>query len=89
MRFDAGLLVQVQESATARGYPMQDIVSGAGHDAFHLARKVPTTMIFVPCRDGFSHNEREYAAPEHVASGANVLLDVVLGQALGQIGALK
>ncbi len=80
VRFDPGLVALVRQSAAARGYPAQEIVSGAGHDAFHLARKVPTTMIFVPCRDGVSHNEREYATPEHVAAGANVLLDVVLAQ---------
>ncbi len=78
VRFDAGLVERVRDSAAARGYLAQDIVSGAGHDAFHLARMVPTTMIFVPCRDGISHNEREYAAPGDVAAGANVLLDVVL-----------
>jgi N-carbamoyl-L-amino-acid hydrolase len=31
-------------------------------------------MIFVPCRDGLSHNEAEYAAPHHVVSGARMLL---------------
>uniref|UniRef100_UPI0013D29205 M20/M25/M40 family metallo-hydrolase n=1 Tax=Klebsiella pneumoniae TaxID=573 RepID=UPI0013D29205 len=59
-----------------------DIVSGAGHDAYNLARIVPTTMVFVPCRDGISHNEREYAEPEHVSAGTNVLLDMVLALAL-------
>lgn len=75
--FDAALVDSVRSCAAARGYPARDIVSGAGHDAFHLARKVPTAMIFIPCKDGISHNEREYAAPIHVAAGANVLLDVV------------
>lgn len=80
VRFDPDLAKLVRDSACKRSYPAQDIVSGAGHDAFHLARVVPTKMIFVPCRDGVSHNEREYASPEHVAAGANVLLDVVLAQ---------
>ena len=79
VRFDPGLVARVRASAAARDYPAQEIVSGAGHDAFHLARIVPTTMIFVPCRGGISHNPREYATPGHVAAGANVLLDVVLG----------
>lgn len=78
VRFDPDLIARVRTSATARGLSAQDIVSGAGHDAFHLARVVPTTMIFVPCRGGISHNPREYATPDHVAAGANVLLDVVM-----------
>lgn len=78
VQFDRDLVELVRSSAGERNYPAQEIVSGAGHDAFQLARIVPTTMIFVPCRDGVSHNEREYATPEHVEAGANVLLDVVL-----------
>ncbi len=76
--FDVDMGRVVRLSAERRGYPAMEMVSGAGHDAFNLARIVPTTMIFVPCRDGISHNEREYAAPEHCAAGANVLLDAVL-----------
>ncbi|HEV7322413.1 MAG TPA: M20 family metallo-hydrolase [Ensifer sp.] len=78
--FDSRLINTVRDSATDRGLPYRDIVSGAGHDAFNLARRVPTTMIFVPCRQGISHNPREYAAPADVTAGANVLLDVVLVQ---------
>ena len=81
VRFDPDLVARVAASAAARGLPAEEIVSGAGHDAFHLARIVPTTMIFVPCRDGVSHNPREYATPDHVGAGADVLLDVVRGLA--------
>lgn len=82
VHFDAALIALARERAGVRGYPTLDIVSGAGHDAFNLARIVPTTMVFVPCRDGVSHNEREYAEPEHVSAGSNVLLDMVLALAL-------
>lgn len=81
VRFDPDLVGRVRASAAARGLPAQEIVSGAGHDAFHLARIAPTTMIFVPCRGGISHNPREYAAPAQVEAGANVLLDMVSGLA--------
>ena len=53
-------------------------VSGAGHDAVYMARLAPTGMIFVPCKDGISHNEIEDAQPEHLAAGADVLLRSVL-----------
>ena len=66
-----------------------EIVSGAGHDAFNLAQVVPATMIFVPCRDGISHNELEYTNPEHAAAGANVLLDMALRFAKANQDALQ
>jgi N-carbamoyl-L-amino-acid hydrolase len=55
--------------------------SGPGHDAVFMARVAPTGMIFIPCKDGISHNEIEHAEPEHVTAGANVLLHAVLEKA--------
>ena len=55
------------------GYAHREMVSGAGHDAIYVARVAPTAMIFVPCKDGISHNEIEDARPEHLEAGANVL----------------
>jgi N-carbamoyl-L-amino-acid hydrolase len=46
-----------------------------------VARTAPAAMIFVPCKDGISHNEIEDAKPEHLAAGANVLLHAMLDQA--------
>ena len=54
------------------------MVSGAGHDAAYVARVAPTAMIFVPCRDGISHNEAEFSSKEQCAAGAQVLLQAVL-----------
>ena len=78
VRFDAGCVDSVRRAAAAAGYSAREIVSGAGHDSAYLARVTPTTMIFVPCEGGLSHNEAERAEPEHVAAGANVLLRAVL-----------
>ena len=63
------------------GYPYQAIVSGAGHDAINMAHYYPTAMVFIPCANGLSHNEAESASPEHVAQGADVLLNAVLVRA--------
>ena len=49
------------------------MVSRAYHDSLFMARVSPTTMIFIPCRNGWSHRPEEYSSPEHVASGAEVL----------------
>jgi ureidoglycolate amidohydrolase len=49
------------------------MVSRAYHDSLFMARVSPTTMIFIPCRSGWSHRPEEYASPEHIASGVQVL----------------
>ena len=56
-------------------------LSGAGHDAVYMARLAPAGMIFIPCKDGISHNEIESATPEHISAGANVLLHAMLERA--------
>lgn len=68
----------VRRAAQALGLPHMDVVSGAGHDAVYVAGRAPTAMIFVPCKDGISHNELEDALPEHIEAGTNVLLQVML-----------
>ncbi|HEX3730105.1 MAG TPA: M20 family metallo-hydrolase [Opitutaceae bacterium] len=55
------------------GHRCQRMVSRAYHDSLFLARVSPTTMIFIPCRHGWSHRPEEYAAPEHIAIGVEVL----------------
>ena len=79
--FDAVQVDAVRRAAAQQALSYMDIVSGAGHDAVYLARVTPTAMIFIPCKDGISHNEIEDALPEHIEAGANVLLHVMLEQA--------
>ncbi len=71
----------VRQASQALGLSHLDIVSGAGHDAVYMARVTPTAMIFVPCKDGISHNEIEDAKQEHLQAGCNVLLQAMLQQA--------
>jgi len=81
-RFDPDCIDAVRAATRALGYPHREMVSGAGHDAIYIARVAPTSMIFVPCKDGISHNEIEDARPEHLEAGANVLLHAILARAL-------
>jgi N-carbamoyl-L-amino-acid hydrolase len=80
-KFDPSCISAVRGAAQKLGLPHMDIVSGAGHDAIYMARVCPTSMIFVPCEGGISHNETENAKPEDLAAGCNVLLNVVLEKA--------
>ncbi|HEX8787649.1 MAG TPA: Zn-dependent hydrolase [Telluria sp.] len=74
--------VDAVRAATAKlGYSTMDVVSGAGHDAIYVARLAPAGMIFVPCKDGISHNEIEDAQPAHLEAGCNVLLHAMLERA--------
>jgi N-carbamoyl-L-amino-acid hydrolase len=79
--FDAACVESVRTAAGRLGYAHRDIASGAGHDACYLARVAPTSMVFVPCIDGISHNEIEDATPEWIDAGANVLLHAMLERA--------
>lgn len=79
--FDAGCIDTVGQAASDLGLPSMPMISGAGHDAKYLAQVCPTGMIFIPCKDGISHNEIEDASKEDVAAGCNVLLHAMLAWA--------
>ena len=79
--FHPDCIAAVAEAAQMLGYSNMPAVSGAGHDAVYMARLAPSGMIFIPCKDGISHNEIEDAKPEHITAGANVLLHAMLGRA--------
>ncbi|MGM9561518.1 MAG: M20 family metallo-hydrolase [Phascolarctobacterium sp.] len=59
------------------GYSFLHMNSGAGHDAMHMAKITPTTMIFIPCRAGISHNPAEYADIDDICHGITVLANVL------------
>ena len=79
--FDSACIASVRHAAEALGLAHMDVVSGAGHDAVYVASVAPAGMIFIPCKDGISHNEIEDALPEHIEAGANVLLLAMLERA--------
>lgn len=78
VRFDGQVLDAIRQAVDITGLPAMEMVSGAGHDSVYVSRVAPTAMIFIPCRDGLSHNEAEFAAPEDIHAGADVLLSAVL-----------
>jgi N-carbamoyl-L-amino-acid hydrolase len=79
--FDRSCVAAVGRAAERLGYPATEIVSGAGHDAFPISRRVPAAMVFIPCRNGVSHHPAEFAEPDHVRAGCDVLLHAVLQKA--------
>ena len=80
-QFHADCVEAVARATKALGYSHMEAVSGAGHDAVYMAKLAPAGMIFIPCKDGISHNEVEDAQPEHITAGCNVLLHAMLERA--------
>jgi len=75
--FDARVRSVIRDAAIGRGASFMELASGATHDAKYMAKLCPTSMIFIPCLSGISHNEAEMAAPSDMECGANVLLDAI------------
>ncbi len=62
-------------SCRERGFPFLEMVSRAYHDSLFISRIASTGMLFIPCRNGYSHRPDEYASPEDIARGALVLAE--------------
>ena len=71
----------LESAAEELGYSHRRITSGAGHDACNLNNVMPTAMVFIPSKDGISHNELESSTQGDCAAGANVLMHTVLALA--------
>ncbi len=73
-----GLLARrVEKACAALGAKCRRMPSGAGHDAMYMASLIPSAMIFVPCKDGVSHNPDESIDWERVRPGYETLRRVV------------
>jgi N-carbamoyl-L-amino-acid hydrolase len=81
IEFHSDCVDAVGRAAKKLGYSNMPVVSGAGHDAVYMAKLAPAGMIFIPCKDGISHNEIEDASSEHITAGCNVLLHAMLERA--------
>jgi N-carbamoyl-L-amino-acid hydrolase len=79
--FDPDCVALVEQAAGKLGYSARKMVSGAGHDAVHVATRIPTAMIFTPCLNGLSHNEEESIEPEEAEAGTQVLFEAVVARA--------
>ncbi len=63
------------DTCRRHGFQFLEMVSRAYHDSLFISRIAPTGMLFIPCRNGYSHRPDEYAAPEDIARGALVLAE--------------
>lgn len=66
-------------SCRKHGQKFLPIISRAYHDSLFMARIAPVAMLFIPCRNGYSHRPDEYASIEDIARGALVLAETLAG----------
>lgn len=71
------LAERLGEICEEKGLRYRHMNSGAGHDTMHVAKLCPASMIFVPCKDGISHNPQEYAKIEDICAGIDVLAAMI------------
>ena len=78
---DEALAKQSEAICAEQGVSFLHMNSGAGHDAMHMTKICPTTMLFIPCRAGISHNPAEFASNEDICRGIEVLAELLRRQA--------
>jgi N-carbamoyl-L-amino-acid hydrolase len=79
--FDPALGALLRDKAQAHQLVTRDLIAAAGHDSVLIAPLCPSAMLFVPSVGGITHNPREYSTREHVARGAQVMLEAILALA--------
>lgn len=74
VHFSNTVIQTIEKEAEKLGYSSIKLFSGPGHDAKYMSSLADTGMIFIPSKDGISHNEYEFSNDEDIEKGANVLL---------------
>jgi len=66
-------------SASCRKHQQQfrPMISRAYHDSLFMSRIAPIAMLFIPCRNGYSHRPDEYASIEDIARGTLILAETL------------
>lgn len=75
------LAAKLDVICAAKGIAYRHMNSGAGHDAMHMAKLAPASMLFVPCKGGISHNPAEYADNEDICLAIEILAEAVKEEA--------
>jgi allantoate deiminase len=74
---DDRIVGALTDAASAAGIPHTTMISGAAHDTMCVADRIPSAMVFVPCRDGLSHTPIEHAEPADAALGVAAILAAI------------
>lgn len=75
----------IEEKAKLQKRTYHKMFSGAGHDAMNMAHLCPTSMIFIPCKDGISHSPQESVTTQQIENGISILIDTTIEVASSNI----
>jgi len=78
----AAIIDALSESCVRHQLAYTPMVSRAYHDSLFMSRIAPVAMLFIPCRNGYSHRPDEYASPEDMARGVLVLAETLAALAI-------
>lgn len=82
LTFDPSIRRHISEAASRLGLSSMEMSSGAWHDAVFLQKICPTAMIFIPCKEGISHNVAESVTKDDVEAGTCVLAEAAFAAAM-------
>jgi N-carbamoyl-L-amino-acid hydrolase len=74
---DPKIIGAISRACQKHDLRFQPMISRAYHDSLFISRIAPVAMLFIPCRNGYSHRPDEYASPEHITQGALVLAEAL------------
>jgi allantoate deiminase len=74
---DDGMISEIEHLCKDRGQNYRIMYSGAGHDAQVMGRSIPSALLFVPSKDGISHDPMEFTDPLHLENGLALLKDIL------------
>jgi acetylornithine deacetylase/succinyl-diaminopimelate desuccinylase-like protein len=73
MKSDQDVLAAIQGEVKGMDVRHRQMVSRAYHDTTFIGQDIPSAMIFIPCREGWSHRPDEFASAENIATGVEAL----------------
>lgn len=82
VELDQNIIESIEETCNILDVPFQKMISGAGHDAMHMADICPTGLIFIPCKDGLSHHKEEFTSFNSIKIGCDVLENEIIKEAI-------
>jgi ureidoglycolate amidohydrolase len=71
------VVAALRQACEKHGFSFLSMTSRAYHDSLFISRIAPAAMLFIPCRNGYSHRPDEYASPDDIARGALVLAETL------------
>jgi ureidoglycolate amidohydrolase len=73
----SAIIAALSQACAQHGFGFLTMTSRAYHDSLFISRIAPVAMLFIPCRNGYSHRPDEYASPEDIARGTLVLAEAL------------